>query len=169
LARVFPDDGLLVALPLPYLRAVADDLRDAAAVAGPERLTILSAGGELPGLGAWHAPADARLQRRVGGARPALNARLARLALDVVGERFSGRRLREQFGALMAEPCPRVVPRGAASTDDEVRTFIRQALSEAPGMRATPLLRRYRQSGRACEYSRFMKLYRSMEGKSDGN
>jgi hypothetical protein len=165
LARAFPSHGILVALPATYLSAVAEDLRAATTVADPERCAVLSAGaGVMPGVEAWQVPADARLQQRAGGSRAALNARLARLALSAVGEQFSGSRLRWYFDGLMAAPRPSTCSGRKRATDDEVSSFIRSALASSPDTRATPLLNRYRNCGRACEQSRFLSLFRQVRG-----
>jgi hypothetical protein len=171
LAHAFPGGALLMAASGVYLRAIADDLRAAAAAVPPDRLAVISAGaGSVPGLDPYLLPADARLQARVRGARVALNARLARLALDTVGRGgFSRRRLHSLFARLKAAlPAVTAADRTPVS-DEQVRRFIRSALAEHPRPRATPLLQRFRQSGRACEHSRFAALYREVLEQVDGN
>ncbi len=171
LARAFPGDALLVCASGAYLQAIAGDVRAAAAAVAPDRLAIISAGaGAVTGLGSYLLPADARLQARVGGARAALNARLARLLLDELGHGgFSRKRLRTRFDRLMAES-PAVAPSARRPmTDEQVRAFIRAALAERPRPRATPLLRRLRDSGRACEHARFTALYRETLEQTDGD
>jgi hypothetical protein len=171
LARAFPGDALLVAASDVYLRAVADDLLAAATIVAPDRLAVISAGaGAVPGLEDYRLPADARLQARVGGARAALNARLARLALDSVGRGDFSRRLLSDGFARLKAALPPPAPAGRAPVSDEqVRRFIRAALAEHPRPRATPLLRRLRQSGRACEHARFAALYRAALEQPDGH
>jgi hypothetical protein len=98
-----------------------------------------------------------------------LNVRLARLALTETGRRFSGRRLRKRFAALLAAGPPLARTAGFSATDGDVRGFIRAAFAETPRPRVTPLLQRYRRSGRACNQSRFMGLYRQIEEEVDGS
>jgi hypothetical protein len=154
-----------------YLRAIAEDLRAAAAAVPLDRLAVISAGaGSVPGLDSYLLPADARLQASVSGSRAALNARLARLALDSVGRGdFSRRRLYRHFARLKSA-LPAVTPAGRTPVSDEqVRRFIRAAMNDQPRPRATPLLQRFRQSGRACEHSRFTALYRETLEQVDGH
>jgi hypothetical protein len=47
-------------------------------------------------------------------------------------------------------------------TDQQVRTFIRLQLNRNGVVSRSVLLRRFRDSGKACEQSRFANLYRQM-------
>jgi hypothetical protein len=47
--------------------------------------------------------------------------------------------------------------------DDQVRSFIRKSLAKNHGLRPTPLLQALRQSGRACEHSRFVRLFHEVQ------
>jgi hypothetical protein len=51
------------------------------------------------------------------------------------------------------------------TTDDEVLEFIRRALAENPKSGHTKLLRALRADGRACEQSRFRRLFREVKGQ----
>ena len=54
-------------------------------------------------------------------------------------------------------------------TDDEARQFIREQLHVDPKLKHTPLLRKLRDGGRACEQSRFARLYREVVEQMHGN
>lgn len=49
--------------------------------------------------------------------------------------------------------------RRPAVSDDEVRDYIRARLAAGAPRRKTTLLREFRESGRACEQSRFTRLF----------
>jgi hypothetical protein len=51
-------------------------------------------------------------------------------------------------------------------TDDEVWSFIRKSLGRDPGLRPTPLLQLLRKQGKACEHSRFVRLFQEVRGLS---
>lgn len=54
---------------------------------------------------------------------------------------------------------------GSAMTDEEVLAFIRRRLGETQKASYTGLLRELRASRRACEQSRFRKLFAQAAGK----
>ncbi|NJK30916.1 MAG: hypothetical protein HC927_00130 [Deltaproteobacteria bacterium] len=58
---------------------------------------------------------------------------------------------------------PPDIPKREPSTDEVVQTFIDEQLRENPKLGWTPLLRRWRSNGRACEQSRFRDLYREVK------
>jgi hypothetical protein len=154
-----------------YLRAIADDVRSLASGATSSgRLCIFSAGtAGMPGLTDHLVPCDARLQSLVGGALRSLNVRVARMALRdlaTTGARLGG--LSERFSRLLAELKPLVGPERAPLNDEEVKEFILGWLQEDPAGRPTPLLRRLRDRGYACEYRRFTSLYRQVQEQFHG-
>jgi len=167
LAEAYPDEFLLVALPDAYLTAVAADLTASAAVATPEQLAVLSVGGAaIPGLEEYRLPAAGRLSRLAGGSLGALNARLSRLLIRRADRRPLTRSwCRAQLTAWLAEIRTRRRPQRAPLTDGELRTAVRLLLASDPDARPTPLLQRLRQSGRACEYTRFVTLFRELKGE----
>lgn len=50
-------------------------------------------------------------------------------------------------------------PRRPGVSDEEVRDYIRARLAAGAPPKKTSLLREFRESGRACEQSRFTKLF----------
>ena len=97
------------------------------------------------------------------------NVRLLRHALKVAkGTRPQVSSLRALFSRLLSrQPELRAFNR-TPLTDEEVRNYIRKALSCEPAARPTPLLRCLRDSGLACEHGRFSTLFREVEGARDG-
>ncbi len=162
--------SLLVAASPHYLDAITDDLERAAGVLGPGRLAIFSAGADgHPSLGSYLIPCDARLQTALGGALSSLNARCVRYAiqnLDENGSDLTG--LPSLFSRLLRKQPPRESAQRTPLSDEEVSAFIRDALAADPAVRPTPLLRRLRGTSRACEQSRFCRLYREAMGGRHG-
>lgn len=162
LASTSPRTPLLVAVSPHYLEAVLGDLEAAQAeLASPELLSVFSAGSDgLESIEGSLIPCDARLQHAVGGTRFSLNVRAARLALrNADSWTLRAPELREQFLlVLRRQPC---LPRWNrhSMSDAEVAHFIRQGLRRQPQAARTRLLRELRDSGRACEQSRFARLY----------
>jgi hypothetical protein len=172
LAQAHPRSPLLVVASEVYLQAVADDLREALAqLADSDQLAIISAGtASLEGLNEHLVPCDARLQDLVGGARSSLNARLARLALSSLrGRRPCCSTLRKEFSRLLAGREQDTAPRRHALADAEVKRYLREALEQDPDSRPTPLLRKLRDGGRACEQSRFATLFRAVREQLHGD
>jgi hypothetical protein len=168
-----PNDLLLVVMSATYLFATAKDLREAANQASPraERFAILCSGvRKIEGLTPYMLPCDARLRQRVGGALASLNIRVARQLLgNTTPSQWSLSRLRAVLsGWLDAQPEPVRYDR-SPMTDEDVRKVIRHALKDNPAIRPTPLLRRLRDSGRACEHSRFSRLFHEAAGIGHGN
>lgn len=127
-------------------------------------LSIISAGSrDLDGMAEHLVPCDARLESLVGGARRSLNMRAARQVLSEIGDSQPTLPfLRERFAAWLAQaPDIRTYDRKPMS-DDQVLAFIHKSLKREPDLRGTPLLRRLRDQGFACEHSRFMALFRSV-------
>jgi hypothetical protein len=168
LARSDPSASVLVALSPPYLRACGRDLTDAAVEAGG-RLAVICAGGAPAGpLAEVALPADARLQAAVGGARGSLNVRIAAHLVAAHDGPFTRPALAATLSDLLGRQPPlRRYDRQELDDDDVVR-FITAELDglngAAPG--ATPLLRRLRDSGFACEQHRFASLYRLVKESS---
>ncbi len=174
LVEAAPRTPLIVALSSAYLNAMHDDLVGAARVLGRkgDLLSIVSAGADRvsPELKSRMLPANARLQGVVGGARQALNARiLAHLVQDSRSLDFSTLRLRARLTRLLATAPSIPVYDRAEATDEGIRTFIRHALRTNPASRPTPLLRSLRDSGRACEQSRFGRLFHEVWKENHGS
>jgi hypothetical protein len=168
LAASDPSAAVLVALSPPYLRACGRDLADATATAG-DRLSVICAGGAPAGpLAAVALPADARLQSALGGARGSLNVRIAAHLLATHAGPFTRPALTATLSGLLERQPP--VPRYDRTEldDSAVRRFIADALHGQNGSApaASPLLRRLRDSGYACEQRRFASLYRLVKENS---
>lgn len=165
LAAEYPRTPLIVAASEIYLQAVRDDLWEARQqLSDPKYLSIISAGSrDLDGMREHLVPCDARLESLVGGARRSLNMRVARHILrEVGGAQPTLPVLRKRLTALLADaPEVRTYDRRPLS-DDQVLAFISKSVNREPQLRGTPLLRRLRDQGFACEYTRFMALFRSI-------
>jgi hypothetical protein len=164
LARRYPRTPLLVVASPDYLHALEKDLSGALdALSDPDLLLIVSAGTRSFGK-FWRnlVPCDARLQSLVGGTRASLNIRIAKLLVERSGKmRLNVKRVSAELGRLLRrQPAIENYQRRAA-TDQQVRTFIRnQAYKNGMVMSRSALLRKFRDSGNACEQSRFANLYR---------
>lgn len=171
LARRSPTFPIVVVASPKYLAAAQDDLLNAKnALADPATLIVVSAGSRGQGPLADNMIAcSARYQSALGGALMSLNARVARRVLErcppypwtVTG-----------FQNLLEE-LPMDEPQGKTPsrqvvTDDDVRTYVRNALRENPKARPTTLLRLYRESGYACEQKRFGRLFKEVEQRHAG-
>jgi hypothetical protein len=134
-----------------------------------ERLMVVSAGAdenETQELARFLLPADARFRSHVGGTFSALNARIASLLL----RQYSGRALalskaRELLHDVRSTLTPAESYDRDRQSDEEIRTFIRGKLNNEPETSRTSLLRRLRDTGRACGRSRFERLYREIKEK----
>lgn len=175
IARRDPSSPLMVVASPPYLRAMKNDLQEAAAnLKDPDLLSLFCAGtASLDDLDGHHVPCDARLQARVGGARQSLNARAARLALqNLPFDSLRASVMRKRIGEIASEQPEVPDLERTPATDEEVREFLRAALRENEKAKHSPLLRVFRDSGRACEQSRFATLfkevYAELHGKAEG-
>lgn len=169
LATRFPSAPLLVIASNVYLSAMENDLLKAAcALRTPELLTIVSGGTDESGaLSDFLVPCDARFQGMLGGALMSLNVRLARKILNE-SDRWPILRtvLQVRYRRLL-ERQPAIVSYDRQSmNDDEIKDLIREWLQCEPGMKHSPLLRRLRDSGLACEQKRFRALFREIEENS---
>lgn len=152
-------DVVLVVASAPYLRAVADDLA-AAAAAGLRVVAYSASTLRLDALDPFLVRFDARA-RRVAPASDAratadfvafVSQQIGADSLDVVtAQRFVDR--------VLADHTAPSRPRGESARPDEVREFIAEALASDPAARKGPLLRRWRDAGRAFEQRRFGALY----------
>jgi hypothetical protein len=110
---------------------------------------------------------QAKLKRLVGGAMQGVNARIAHRIVSQHDAWFPEKdRLRELIALWLAsvEPLPKYAR--TPMTDDEVLSFIRmESAGDAPPSRSR-LLRRLRDSGRACEQQRFGRLHSAYVAQS---
>ena len=170
IAERYPNSPLLIVASETYLYALAPDVRGAVwQFADPEYLAIISAGTKsLDGLTKHLVPCDARFQSVVSGARLSLNIRLAKkiLAEARTLPRLSTIRRRLQ---RLSETLPEIESHDRTPLSDaQVHRFIRKELRRDPSQCHTPLLRKLRQSGYACEQSRFATLYREAQEETNG-
>jgi len=164
LARTYPRTPLLVVASPDYLHALEKDLSGALeALSDPDLLLIVSAGTRSFGKFSDNlVPCDARLQSMVGGTRASLNIRIAQLLIERSGKmRLGVKRVSAELGRLLRrQPSIQNYQRRAA-TDQQIRAFIRnQAYKSGMVISRSALLRKFRESGKACEQSRFANLYR---------
>jgi hypothetical protein len=112
---------------------------------------------------------DTRLQRRLGGARISLHARVARLLLELVPEcGWHINSLRPRYQQLLSAVSEVHVNQRPRMTDQQVRQFVSEELAKDPKLTGTRLLRRLRESGRACEQNRFKALFAEVRKRSHG-
>jgi hypothetical protein len=165
IARKYRKIPLLVVASPDYLEALEDDLSKAVrALSDSNLLLIASAGMRTFGKLTDHLlPCDARLQAFLGGTRASLNIRIAKRLLQYMGRgRISLERQKTQLGRLLSKQPPIEQYRRRVVTDEQIRKFIRLELSRNRVESRSLLLRKFRDSGRACEQSRFAGLYRDM-------
>ena len=165
LAQSGPSTPILVAASGAYLGALTDDLRRAAAALDtPDYLRLVSIGApKESSLAPYLLPGDARLKAAVGGAMHSINVRvLRRILAESLNWYPDHNRLVQLIDRwLDAAPGLQRYSRNRLA-DDEVRAYIREALTRDPAISRTALLVGLRASGRACEQARFATLYREV-------
>ena len=153
---------LLVVASNVYLSAIQPDLlRARDLLRTPDLLSVVSAGCDTLGQLTDHlVPADARLKHLVGGGMQSLNVRIARKILEEA-RRWSPRRatLTKRYKGLLSRQRDFVQPQRTPMSDEEIRAYVLKALDENPKITRSPLLRRLRDSGKACEQKRFGSLF----------
>lgn len=167
LVRRDPKAGLLVALSPPYLSAVEEDLAAAIElVHDPDQVIIVSVGKTTlcDALASFVLPIDSRLKQVVGGTMLSLNVRVAAYVLnELSGPKLSFKKVCSDVERLMVS-LPKLVPfNREKASDDAVLRFIRSELQANPKAACTPLLRKFRDSGVACEQGRFKSLYAEVQ------
>jgi len=162
IARRYPRVPLLVVASPDYLQALEQDLSKAVAgLLDYDLLLIVSAGMRTFGKFTDHLlPCDARLQSCLGGTRGSLNIRIARRLLQYMGRGPIGlARQKTQLQRLLSKQPPVEQYSRQVTTDEQVRNFISLQLRKNGIASRSLLLRKFRDSGRACEQSRFARLY----------
>ena len=167
-----PESPLLVVASRDYLRAIRRDVQCAARVlCDSDLLCIISSGTKhLPGLDANILPTGASLQKSVGGSLHSLNVRLARKILaESSEEELSASLLNTKF-ARRLEMTPQI-PRfeRVSLTDEKVRDYIFESLAENSNASWSSLLRKLRNSGRACNQERFSRIFQSTKANLVGD
>jgi len=164
-AQEYPKVPLLVVGSPDYLQSLEQDLTGTVAtLASSDLLLIASAGMKAFGMLTNNLlPCDARLQASLGGTRGSLNIRVAKRVVEFMGRGEIG--LTRQKGQLQRlldkQPAIEQYQRRVL-TDEEIRNFIRMELDRHGHASKSVLLRKLRDSGRACEQSRFGGLYQQM-------
>lgn len=162
LAKACPSEPLIIALSPEYLTAVYRDLYTAREfLHNPNHLVIISSGSGKKGpLKNNFLPCDARMEHIVGVSRMALNARIIQhvLTTNSINE-INAVDLERKYSALLRELPSANYPVREASTDEEVLSFIRESIHNGLPASSGQLLRIYRDSGKACEQSRFRGLF----------
>jgi hypothetical protein len=152
----------LFAISPTYLDAISDDLLDALEVLlDKDDLIIISCGKMRHGrLNDHIITAADRLQTRFGGALASLKVRLAAEIIKRLlagGTRPNG--VRRLIAKLSSQSKPRPVFKRRPVADSVVSRFIERELRKESASSYTRLLRRFRESGRACEMRRFRDIH----------
>lgn len=166
LAAREPDSVIIAALSATYLSSCADDVLAAAGkLVTPENLTLISAGTSPRGVFAdVICPVDGDLQRPLGGTLMSLNVRAVGHILDSLKAELPTRTAaRGVIAQLSAATAPVIRPKREQASDEEIRGLIAERLRAAPAS-CTSMLRQLRSEGRACEQSRFARLYAEAKG-----
>jgi len=165
LAQSRSSEPFLVVASDKYLRAIGNDLADAARELDDSNLlSILSAGCKsLAGLNDNLLPCDARLQHVVGGARRSVNTRVASHLISTSSSLPTFSKLKAKLNKLMKDLPDLPVYDRVPVTDDEVLKYLLSELRKDSSKAHTPLLRKFRDEGRACEQSRFRGLYKQVK------
>ncbi|MDA1229488.1 MAG: hypothetical protein O2856_01815 [Planctomycetota bacterium] len=172
IAAEFPNSPLIVIASENYLSAIDQDLMQARGeLSNSDLLSIFSAGcSSANGLAPHLVPCDARLQPLVGGALRSLNIRTARKALSESTRSLPTLPvLRRKFRRLLSQQPELVRIERTVMSDDDVRQFLLSELSADNTLRHTPLLRKLRDQGFACEQRRFATLFYEVKGALHGS
>ena len=156
-------DTFLFCLSDSYLRSVGKDLTlGINSGIEPENILILSTGHKGTGiLGTHQIPSSSTLTKHLGGSLNSLNTRVARMMIMdaskyplVLGVQ------KKRMSSLLKTLRPVVKLNRTRLSDAEVIGFIKKELNLEDNASNSKLLRRLRDSGLACEQSRFSNLYR---------
>lgn len=172
IAAEHPNSPLIVIASENYLSAVGQDLKLARdELSNSDLLSIFSAGcNSNNGMAPHIVPCDARLQSLVGGALRSLNIRTARKALSESTRSLPTLPvLRRKFSRLLRQQPDLVRIERAPMSDDDVRHFLLSELLANSELRHTPLLRKLRDQGFACEQRRFATLFHEIQGGLNGS
>jgi hypothetical protein len=161
-----PDARLLVCAGPDYIDATVDDLRDAHKLLGDERLVIVASGDAPEGLDEVWVRCPGQLRMLFGGSMSSTGVRLARAMLEKLGPRVGAREARDFIASVLKDTAP--LPRFNRDrlSDQDVLAWIGADAEAHPGRtNKTAALRRLRDEGRACEQSRFGRLYDVHRGR----
>ncbi|NXY93906.1 hypothetical protein HYE82_05760 [Streptomyces sp. BR123] len=152
---------VLMVLSEVYARAMGAELRALGALA-TEALLI---GGDEEIAGIQRVASDAGLRGALGGTLTSLNVRMAASWLQHCEDRSltsaATSNSWHQWAVGVSKPERH---NREPMSDEEVIAFIKRGIASAPGTSRTRLLRALRDSGRACEQSRFAGLFNRTMG-----
>jgi hypothetical protein len=152
----------------PYLEAIGDDLSEALRTVAPEKVSIFSAGTTQSNhISEYLIPCNSSLRSLLGGACNSLNVRCLRHAIENASDGLDRESVKRRFARHLDGGPRDIRAKRDGMSDNEVTDYITKALTCDSGARPTPLLRELRDSGRACEQSRFKELFRRAKGRSD--
>lgn len=157
-----PGANLLVCVGPDYIDATADDLRDTQKVLGDDRLVIVASGDAPEGLAEAWVKCPGQLRMRFGGSMSSTGVRAARAMLERLDpdEPLGARQARGLIKVFLRNTKPLPLFGRDRLSDDDVLAWIRADAQAHPGTtNKTAALRRLRNEGRACEQSRFGRLY----------
>lgn len=153
---------VLMVLSEVYAKAMEMELK-ALGAAGSESL-LFGGGEEVPGV--QRVASDAGLRLALGGTLTSLNARMAASWLKYCENgRLTSDAARSAWHEwALTVPRPEPLNRRPMA-DAEVIAFIRRETATQPSISRSRLLRRLRDTGRACEQSRFAELFKRTMGE----
>ncbi len=161
-AAKHPADLFVVCAGRSYVDAMADDLaRAASRLAVPERLIIFGSG-VCPDdrLRRSWVRVHSRVRLAVGGALNSLFVRIARYALverdSSPADAFGMQAMVDQLAASVERPSD---IRRDRSSDEQIADWIAGELQSGERISKSAALRKLRRGGRACEQSRFGRLF----------
>lgn len=166
--------ALVVIASAKYLRAMSEDLQSALTDLPEDGLTLFSGAGPVDeALRSSLVTVDARVQVALGGfdsLRGSKQGLAARTAQTLLARARTwpprASKLRAAYNRLVTDHVPPAAHQRGRHDDQAVLEFIAAQLREDPRIGWTALLRRWRDSGQACEQKRFRGLFRSVEGKT---
>src|SRR5205085_1860640 len=154
---------LLLCLSEPYAAALRADMQKALQILG-DRMALISVGFARQqstvndSLGPAILPVKARLKSKPGvrGAMQGVNARLGGVVLAHHSKWYpSTTKLADLVRTWVRSSAPLPTRKAERLTDDAVMQFIKSELKAEPRASKSALLRKLRDSGRACEQKRF--------------
>ena len=161
-----PGAANLLILTPDYFRALRSDLRQTLKIIpDPEKLIILTSDDRSPGeLARNTIRIDARLRFHLVGPCSALGIKTARAVLtELEGKPVTVDSFRAALEDLVARYGVEEIYDRQPQADDQVISYIKEELTQSATQSASNLLRKFRDSGRACERKRFQKLFSSVK------
>lgn len=164
-------DAIVVVGSTRYLRAMASDLVRASGMMEEGALVLFSGSHPPDSLRAAAVEVDARVQvaladsDRLRGTKQGLAARAALTLLSRATWPPRAEPLQAAYTRLVNDHERPAVPQRERHDDQAVLDFIAAELREDSRLGWTPLLRKWRASGHACEQKRFRDLFRSVKDR----